>query len=683
MSPSQFSNYQNDGTSPLLSTGVKSATDIVDRWLLHDQPNGKRRVVIDYENCRQFQQQLQVNCSTYRRSKSESNLLMRLPKTATYRSQWVCHEKEDHVTCDEDYANCSSAASSKGTNSSSEFSSEVGCVSDRVGQDIHHHCDYDGRQRQRGHNEEILLKVVVDKHEQVSSATAGGDASEGDEVFYINPIVSFSYDLNFIPKNRLSFRIGCSKLISISLARLLSQELKKITTKNQRRRSGHCDAETLTDEELFATVDKDSGFIRFTLRKRRAAADSTEGTPVIQTTSASETDRQRETNDRKVSAGPDEARQTAPDEGTKVNSETGSVLKKTKLVLCGSENDHRTMGRVGNEQPSCPDQTSDKDAIKRSSDSTQARRASEGPIPKSRAVRQVSDAASADVEMNISQSAEQSSSSSSKESIQSVVSLQKLQADAKPIGDQPEGATDSDKRSAKARGSGEVEVVKSRTETSEGTALTTATRAPANESMVARAARELEAAMLRNQQPSCSAGKPKQPVAAARRFVVVRQQQSQSGNGEELSKNGKEVIKACNDPVQISSQVVVRGTARTTTTRPETSSDTGKPVSRPPLCWPPSGDADEAVQAKEPVDEPGAVSRLRSNRLPFQGELNEHRGAEPMGCVTNLLGTGSLSNKDGQRPKAPCGTKPLPPAKPAKLVAAAYVNLIQQQQQQR
>uniref|UniRef100_A0A6G1SKA8 Ankyrin repeat and SAM domain-containing protein 1A n=1 Tax=Aceria tosichella TaxID=561515 RepID=A0A6G1SKA8_9ACAR len=69
---------------------------------------------------------------------------------------------------------------------------------------------------------EITLKVVVDESNKLNN---------GDEVFYINPI-----------------------------------ELKKISCPTECNKS---EAQTLTDEELCASVDKDSGYIRFTLRRRR------------------------------------------------------------------------------------------------------------------------------------------------------------------------------------------------------------------------------------------------------------------------------------------------------------------------------------------------------------------------------------------------------------------------------
>lgn len=454
------------------------------------------------------------------------------------------------------------------------------------------------------------------------------------------------------------------------------QDLKKISAKNQRRRtngSAQCDVETLTDEELFATVDKDSGFIRFTLRKRRPTNSKEITLPVI---------------DNKVGEQNSSAQSTVlqPIVDDTTNSRESGVTKRTKLGDKSSESE----AAASRDNEEVDDNNKSPGSISDQVTAVTCPASSDGPAPTSRVMRK---STSSDVEMSTGEqpnstcsSSSSTSTSSSKESIQSIVTLErraeldgaaKLDDNGESAAADEEEKEDNNVRDAKREGTAQVEHSAGREEVQiscekgadkavDEAELSVAPKA--NESMVVRAARELEATMLRNQQRLSAPARPavadRKPVAAVRRLVGAQKQQSSSAttsNEDSLVARGA----AKEQQTEGSSQVISQRGAR--------------PIAVKSMCWPPKSAtiADGGEEGAEQSSVGSSSQADEHRRMSLKKGMIEEQSATNVGCATNVA-------SGAQRPRQVAGgaKKPLPPAKPAKLVAAAYVSIIQQQQQQ-
>lgn len=399
-----------------------------------------------------------------------------------------------------------------------------------------------------------------------------------------------------------------NKLIiySNSLVIYFKQELKKLAKPN-----GKTDAATLTDEELCASVDKDTGYIRFTLKKRRGVAPAAAGH-----------DERAES----CAAKRTEERQLPADRTLSMEEDDRQVLsvKRTKM---NDENE------VGKENEEASNTRSEKCETSPDEVCQQAREAARVSEPQALKARK----ASAD---SIQMDASQVSTSSSDMSIKSIVSLKNqpnnesnkddaqqaktahlstasnlvdCKLDRRPAEKPDDKPTDGTTRDGETTPKNEVHQV------------ATAPRV-VSKSIVNETARRLEAAAAAAA-ASSNPSSLKKPIAATRRNLQANQM------ARPISMDSACGGSEAEDKENTSARPIV--------------------LAKKPICWPPkpstNGNVDGAENGGQPLVGP-TVGRVTANRLSFQKLIEES------------------SSQVSQAGRA----KPSPPVKPASLIANRF-----------
>lgn len=142
--------------------------------------SSKVAVEADYENCSRLQRELEKS-----RSKSLNNLV---PTSAGSEHKNATSAANDDYALANLRRHSPTPPSTRCATVSSEFSAASSIDHRSSNESCSSGCE--SMRRDIG-AEEVLLKVVVDKRTtQQASATGDDDCDEGDNVFYINPIVS-------------------------------------------------------------------------------------------------------------------------------------------------------------------------------------------------------------------------------------------------------------------------------------------------------------------------------------------------------------------------------------------------------------------------------------------------------------------------------------------------------------
>lgn len=162
------------------ATTMTASDQAVDRWLtVKEKENENKESESDYENCQVLQQQLEVarNCDSIISSLFDSS---GRPQEKSAQSSGSSESSSDDE--DADYAASGSSnetSTSAGSNDSEATKSES---SDEL--ELNQN-ENENENENENHRKEITLKVVIDENETDRC---------GEEVFYINPLVSFKFD---------------------------------------------------------------------------------------------------------------------------------------------------------------------------------------------------------------------------------------------------------------------------------------------------------------------------------------------------------------------------------------------------------------------------------------------------------------------------------------------------------